>query len=1235
MRLALITTIFLLLIPSALAIDVVDLQFYSHGEPLTLVSYNIMPNIDVEISVSGENFSRLIADISGIHKNQVYAQMNGYDMKTASVSTCLDMNGTFVCHLKPRYGIQMRLANSSVTIPIKLYDKDDYLTEVEQTISFSIDNEPPTVIDMRSEKCIEETCYVASGKLNNLIIQFDEGPFEKGLVRFQLGSQTRIVDECSGSTCTGKAAPTCVSGQVIPFKILRHQTFDDAYNKVTNTYSQDLTCDSIAPEVLGYNVEGAAAEYLKIGDTMVVVLNISEDIGPVSASANFSQFNVSDLVPGTCALKGTIYECTFSTTIGGEGPYYADAIIKVTDFAGNEIDYTIPALEVYGLSDEIAPSYWSMSYTSSPTKINKQTMPYIAKKIYVPLTLTSQSNIEILGVEVTDCKAIAPATNAYLGTNKPEIFNYGVGNKNPVVKFTLTQTTPASDVTSVKFNCTVKIQSRKETNIGKYYVQEQEEEELIIDYTFVNIDSPADLIKQEVLDLEKDIQDFQDWFNPIYDTISVVTQFCGGLGLLNTAGTALNAIGVPMSAVPQTKDTGETLNDIAKFLGLTSEQLAGGGEGESSGTGASLCEFLTCKAEYNNMLTSQLDSIPGFGGDDGYLNFMGYDSYSQVTNPYDSLFAAFSQLCLPAVMYNYQKLQAIDCEYLRCLSEDVALGTALVSDCQAQRSFMNCKYWVGGAFDVFPITALLDDTISMLKDSVDDPVSLFGTTLSIACKIWGEKGNFMRGTCDLAAGVSKVANFISEFLNLVNQPAKFAEPKKQCEVVLAQIDNNRGYFKTIPEAEKPKGMWDPNSQCGISGCIVTRGQDKYLVVPQSVNVVGEQSSDYFLYKKVGDRFVKVDTGGAEYQKLNQQDKDFIDGVVGDGMKNHAVYVNDFASTIPADVRDAFNAYAQSRNDYLNQQQLYLTATSDYNNYRGYYDNYQHALNKYNRNPTEDNLNALNNAWNSFESVGGEAQHTRLATESDGTITEITPSPNAATNNQGTEDTLKADQKTAKQDKNAAERQANQARRQAERIANDQWSGMDGMGTMFNTMRGFNSISNFLQDAGVMEGWGDEIDSFFQESVLGVVLDPDYRTDQICKSTLKKSDSDIAIKTSGSAASATAVRITGERSAQIVDETGAEFYDYAIAFMINPKKTGLSYEVVLKGSGGTKTIFTNITTDEKPVHIFTEDETLFVEETKLYDTACLRFHFSHWSDYFDLISSPSNNEFCDKIREVES
>ena len=73
MRGAWLIAVFIVLLPAAMALDVSELNFYSHGEPLGVVSMGTIPNIDIELVVtqgSEEEISHLQSVFSEKEKDQ-------------------------------------------------------------------------------------------------------------------------------------------------------------------------------------------------------------------------------------------------------------------------------------------------------------------------------------------------------------------------------------------------------------------------------------------------------------------------------------------------------------------------------------------------------------------------------------------------------------------------------------------------------------------------------------------------------------------------------------------------------------------------------------------------------------------------------------------------------------------------------------------------------------------------------------------------------------------------------------------------------------------------------------------------------------------------------------------------------------------------------------------------------------------------------------------------------------
>ena len=86
------------LVPSAYSLEVSDLGFLdceSDGETIGAVSKGRVPNIDLKIVVTGENFERLEADISGLNRNDAIVATYGYENKVVNADECEKEGDTY------------------------------------------------------------------------------------------------------------------------------------------------------------------------------------------------------------------------------------------------------------------------------------------------------------------------------------------------------------------------------------------------------------------------------------------------------------------------------------------------------------------------------------------------------------------------------------------------------------------------------------------------------------------------------------------------------------------------------------------------------------------------------------------------------------------------------------------------------------------------------------------------------------------------------------------------------------------------------------------------------------------------------------------------------------------------------------------------------------------------------------------------------------------------------------
>ena len=107
---------------------------------------------------------------------------------------------------------------------------------------------------------------------------------------------------------------------------------------------------------------------------------------------------------------------------------------------------------------------------------------------------------------------------------------------------------------------------------------------------------------------------------------------------------------------------------------------------------------------------------------------------SNYMNPKDSIVVATLTACIPGIISGLDKYRQIECMYAVCLQEGVGKQGLPVMACEDQRSYAACKYVVGEAFNVIPITAAFDHFAGMFKGALSNPLELIGVAIGFVCK---------------------------------------------------------------------------------------------------------------------------------------------------------------------------------------------------------------------------------------------------------------------------------------------------------------------------------------------------------------------------------------------------------------------------------------------------------------------------------------------------------------------
>ena len=125
-------------------------------------------------------------------------------------------------------------------------------------------------------------------------------------------------------------------------------------------------------------------------------------------------------------------------------------------------------------------------------------------------------------------------------------------------------------------------------------------------------------------------------------------------------------------------------------------------------------------------------------------------------NPKDSIVVASMTDCIPGIIYGLDKYMQVQCMYAYCLQTGVGKQGLPVFACEDQKSYATCKYVVGEAFKVIPITAAFDYYMNLIKSTLANPFKILGAGMAATCNptIVAEPFSY-----EICAG-AKIASFL-------------------------------------------------------------------------------------------------------------------------------------------------------------------------------------------------------------------------------------------------------------------------------------------------------------------------------------------------------------------------------------------------------------------------------------------------------------------------------------------
>ncbi len=784
----------------AIATTINSVSLTWNSKPIQYVSSkNIMPSILTFEFETEKEINQIIIDASELNPEN-----SDYKTITTSISKCGKQGNKYTCAIQ---GIMLKPITANPTIHFTFKNSTSSET-IDQQVSFTIDNTNPEVTFIGTKNCEENKCYVGSGVRNKIIIEMQDqtASFSRGLVFFTLGtSYASMVSNCEGLKCYGYSSVKCTDGQQVMISISNHpmlgRSRDDANNPLTGKLTNNLMCDEKSPEVdettityksgSGLPTRPAAEEYadetpvIGIGDDIIITFNATDPTTPkMNVTANLTSIGQQQTA-GNCEKTNDYspsnpkWQCNIRFKVTPSEPGIINIPITVKDFVGHES--TFKAEFKANVQDESNQHYWKLRKVAR-FDVNKHYLEFSPRKLFTTITLQGNPSNRILKVEPKNgCEPIKDRNGNIIG-HQGDIIDFTInkiGGKSLLASMTLT---PGEKYGSygerVSYNCSFQVW----TKAGDYVTSKPEELSFIVTINFHDSRTIGEAIKEEVGDAMNTTLKQAQKIGEIRRTVESIRRYCSILPMLKNSGAVLttSAAGLTFAGMPQ----------YAKPIGTTGEKISQSADHLNDIIG--VCSFLSCNQKINNYFKTKLDNT--FLSD--ATRAIGVGNFSQTFNPYDSLATAVMTMCVPAIIKHVEDYQAINCERIRCLTEDVQAGVP-PEQCDKQAQYALCTYkW--GQFAGMP---LIGNFRNLLRDAVNvfrDPVSFFSTTIIAAgCKA----GSLYLGTrflCDAEQSLRGAIESIATVRQIGNQfntiMGHEQVPKSACDQLREGVDPTTYYW---------------------------------------------------------------------------------------------------------------------------------------------------------------------------------------------------------------------------------------------------------------------------------------------------------------------------------------------------------------------------------------------------------------------------------------------------------
>ena len=570
---------------------------------------------------------------------------------------------------------------------------------------------------------------------------------------------------------------------------------DDVGNILGTPVVIDVLADTVPPQILGQpqvsivaSAAGTPEGYATNGDGVEILVNTSDG---ESVIADFAEIG-GDIDIGTCGSS----ECTVSGDVDVSGGFTAKIPIIVFDSAGNKVQTEIE-IPIYGRI-EGEPDFWSSGVKVSPSAIDTFAAALKAPRVYAHITFVPKNtNAEILGVvlgDVTDC------SGDFVGNvNAQDMQIYSQANSNnAVLSFSLASGAFAEHIT---FSCPVLIQSK----IGDDIVVRAEVENITITLRFFENE-----LANPVRNLDKKINEAvedTEWWGGVLKWLGKIVRFADKICYFKTVFTTimgsvdatLKAVTVTGNVIPILKPVSESIfqpilhlvqspfawfnavvvvpfvNPFCDFMNCRLVGKAAAPDDKTKaewswlGGGVPWCTSLdnllgglNKKGEPHSDKAAEFQQALGAWSDSISVDEKKGQKRANILNVKESLIWSMACLCLPGIVYNFEKMREIDCRYALCLKEDVQQGIP-ISVCDEEKHYLTCNYVTGQIFNFIPYTKIIEAISQYVIEAITNPLILAGALQYAVCTDVAPESDIFF-VCSVASMIELIGDAINSFM---------------------------------------------------------------------------------------------------------------------------------------------------------------------------------------------------------------------------------------------------------------------------------------------------------------------------------------------------------------------------------------------------------------------------------------------------------------------------------------